>query len=139
MQSSLIAAKKPGPPEYGDICGVIFGIYGDYFCGNIYWDYFCGDISGNISEDIEENIDEYIFKKLFLVIFLVIYMTIFLRIFLMIFLGIFLRIFLGIFLGIVPKCSGGPVRNMSSPLLAFQHHLTFTSFDCCTKRAAALF
>ena len=55
VQASLIAAKKPGPPECGgicgDICGDIFGIYGDYFCGDIY---------GNISEDIEENIVEYI-------------------------------------------------------------------------------
>ena len=47
VQASLIAAKKPGPPECWDICEDIFGIYGDYFCGGIY---------ENESEDIEEYI-----------------------------------------------------------------------------------
>ena len=51
MQASLIAAKKPGPPECWDICEDIFGIYGDYFCGGIY---------ENESEDIEEDIEDYI-------------------------------------------------------------------------------
>ena len=53
MQASLIAAKKPGPPECGDIFWDIFGdIFGDLF--GIYEDYFCRNIYGNISGDIEE-------------------------------------------------------------------------------------